>query len=128
MASSEADRRPRSGEKVFAVRCPNGDRLPIRKAWLRWTDSFRCPCGTVLTLDEVLAQLHEQGHDVFDLARGRGSFREKIPGLPMPQGGSFMDGHTLQRSDDAERSGRRRWRFKPVEEARPHEKGFVAEQ
>ena len=51
-------------------------------------------------------------------------FRERVQGLPMPQGGSFVAGETLQRSDDADRSGSRIWRFKPVERARPFEKGF----
>lgn len=124
MASTEADKRPRSREKVFVVRCPDGQELSIRKARLRWTDSFRCKCGTVLSLDDVLEQLHDQGHDVHDLARGRGNFRERVQGLPMPQGGSFVAGETLQRSDDAGRSGSRIWRFKPVERARPFEKGF----
>ena len=125
MASLNADRRPRSREKVLTVKCHDGHELDIRKARLRWTDSFKCSCGTVLTLDDVLAQLHHQGHDVHDLARGRGSFREPVVGLPMPQGGSFVAGETSQRSDDASRVGQRRWHFKPVERARPHEKGFT---
>ena len=124
MASPEADRRPRSREKVFVVRCPGGQEIAIRKARLRWTDSFQCPCGAELSLQEVLDQLHEHGHDVHDLARGRGNFRERVRGLPMPQGGSFVAGETLQRSDDAGRSGQRIWKFKPVERARPYEKGF----
>lgn len=124
MASTEADKRPRSHEKVFAVHCPDGHEFLIRKARLRWTDSFRCSCAAELSLDDVLDQLHEHGHDVHDLARGRGSFRERVQGLPMPQGGSFVAGETLQRSDDAGRSGSRIWRFKPVERARPYEKGF----
>ncbi len=124
MASTEADRRPRSREKVFVIKCPDGHELSIRKARLRWTDSFGCSCGIELTLSEVLEQLHEQGHDVHDLARGRGSFRDRVRGLPMPQGGSFVAGETLNRSDDATRHGQRIWRFKPVERARPYEKGF----
>lgn len=125
MANRSADRRARSLEKRFVVRCVEcGDDIGILKSQVRWTDEFPGGCGHIVRLEEVTKQLAKQGWDVHELTKGRGSFRERVTSLPLPGGGSFRAGSTLNRSDTADRSGPRRWKFKSVDKARPNEKGF----
>ena len=125
MNANRPSNKPRSGEKRFRVTCDVCEEtVEIRKSTLAWTDLIECECGHEMDVDKVLEALHSQGWNVHDLIRGRGHFHERVKSLPMPHGGSFVAGETLRRSDTAERRGSPRWPFRPVESARPAEKGF----
>lgn len=125
MNENAPSNKPRSGEMRFHVPCHVcGEDLAIRKSAVAWTDSFECPRGHVNDAEAILHALSAQGWNVHDLVRGRGTFRERVRSLPMPHGGSFIAGETLRRSDTADRRGERQWLFRPVEEAKPSEKGF----
>ena len=125
MNSNTPSNKPRSNEKRLKVTCITcSNKIDIRKSILAWTESVEGPCGHPMAIDLVLKDLHSQGWNVHDLVRGRGKFQERVPSLPMPHGGSFLAGETLRRSDTAERRGETHWPFRPVDDARPSEKGF----
>lgn len=125
MNDNAPSNKPRSGEMRLHAPCSECSvDLNIRKTAVAWTESFECTQGHRNEAADVLAALSQQGWNVHDLTRGSGTIRRRVRSLPMPHGGSFVAGDTLQRSDDADRRGEPHWPFQDVGAVKPAEKGF----
>ena len=125
MNDNAPSNKPRSNELRLHVPCAEcAVDLNIRKTAVAWTDSFECSEGHRNEAADVMAALSHDGWNVHDLTRGSGTIRRRVRSLPMPHGGSFVAGDTLQRSDTADRRGEPHWPFRAVDTTRPAEKGF----